>query len=300
MDNVDNCIETSNPDQADGNNDGVGDICDTSYKNVDNISIETTSETCQGENDGKITVNVEQTFVSYTVTLKGDGVDLSEQLTTASMMFENLAPGSYEVCVKVNDRDDYTQCFEINIDASNPVSLRVAKNQATKDYTVNVTSGTAPYNVYLNGDLLNTFNKEECKFIGSVVDEHIFISVSKKEEHFWSPQLHLEIIEKSEKTSLLKGLFGPKPQVWTFFMFLHFVVATAFLIFGVMAYSNWSLDKNSILPIVMLVVLPIVWVILYFVGSLGKSTGQKQMDELKSFTKTLLKKNSLVFITETF
>ena len=133
-----------------------------------------------------------------------------------------------------------------------------------------------------------------------MVDNHIIIDVPDKETHFWSPQLSIEVEEISEKTSKIKGLFGPKPQVWTFFMFLHFAVATSFLIFGVMAYSNWSLDKNSLLPIVMLVALPIVWVILYFVGSLGKSTGQKQMDELKSFTKTLLKKNSLVFITETF
>ena len=123
-----------------------------------------------------------------------------------------------------------------------------------------------------------------------IVDNHIIVDVPDKETHFWSPQLSIEVEEISDKSSKIKGLFGPKPQVWTFFMFLHFVVATAFLIFGVMAYSNWSLDKNSILPIVMLVVLPIVWVILYFVGSLGKSTGQKQMDELKDFTKKLLRK----------
>ena len=158
MDNVDNCLDMANPDQADGNNDGTGDVCDTSYKNQDNISIETISETCEDQNDGKIIVNAQQTFVNYTVTVKGDGVDLSEQLTTDSIAFEDVAPGTYEVCVEVNDRDDYMQCFEINIVESNPVALRVAKNNQSKDYTVNVTSGTAPYNVYLNGDLIDTFN----------------------------------------------------------------------------------------------------------------------------------------------
>lgn len=72
-------------------------------------------------------------------------------------------------------------------------------------------------------------------------------------------------------------------------MFLHFLVGTAFIIFGVMAYSNWSLKKITMLPIVMLVVLPIIWVLLYLVGSFGKSTGKKQMDELKDYTKQLLK-----------
>mgnify|MGYP000217796770 CR=1 FL=1 len=67
-------------------------------------------------------------------------------------------------------------------------------------------------------------------------------------------------------------------------MFLHFIVAFAFLIFGIIAYSNWSLKRIAILPIVMLVVLPIIWVALYFVGSLGKVAGKKQMDKLKKFT----------------
>ena len=129
----------------------------------------------------------------------------------------------------------------------------------------------------------NTFNKEECKFIGSVVDEHIFISVSKKEEHFWSPQLHLEIIEKSEKTSLLKGLFGPKPQVWTLFMFIHFIIGVSFLGFGVMLYSRISLGESMFFPIIMMIVLPLIWILLYFLGKIGKDTGKNQMRDLHNF-----------------
>ncbi|MEX6626388.1 GTP-binding protein [Tenacibaculum pacificus] len=141
--------------------------------------------------------------------------------------------------------------------------------------------------------LLNEIKKhlsDETTYKMKVVDNHVIIDVPDKETHFWSPQLQLEVEEVTETTSKIKGLFGPKPQVWTFFMFLHFVIATAFFIFGVVAYSNWSLKKTAILPIVMLVVLPIIWVVFYFVGTLGKATGKKQMDELKSFAKILLMK----------
>ncbi|MGG8497416.1 GTP-binding protein [Tenacibaculum sp. TC6] len=122
-----------------------------------------------------------------------------------------------------------------------------------------------------------------------VVDHHIVIDVPEKESHYWSPQLHIEVEELTEETSKLKGLFGPKPQVWTLFMFIHFAVATAFLIFAVIAYSNWSLKKEIFLPVTMLVILPLLWVTLYFIGSIGKATGKKQMDDLKEFMKQVLK-----------
>ncbi|SEE21863.1 hypothetical protein SAMN04487765_1798 [Tenacibaculum sp. MAR_2010_89] len=130
---------------------------------------------------------------------------------------------------------------------------------------------------------------ENQKFKMKVVDNHIIVDVPEKENHYWSPQLQIEIEELTEYTSKIKGLFGPKPQVWTLFMFIHFGVATAFLIFAVVAYSNWSLKKSGFFPIVMLVVLPLLWIVLYAIGSIGKSTGKKQMDELKEFTKQILK-----------
>ncbi|MFK8061102.1 MAG: GTP-binding protein [Polaribacter sp.] len=127
------------------------------------------------------------------------------------------------------------------------------------------------------------FKKEDCPFVGNIVDGHIFISVSKKDEHFWSPQLHIEIIEKTIKTSLLKGLFGPKPQVWTLFMFIHFVIGISFLAFCVMFFTRISLKESLMFPIIMLVTLPFIWTVLYFLGKIGKDTGKNQMRDLHDF-----------------
>ncbi|CAM1342957.1 GTP-binding protein [Tenacibaculum amylolyticum] len=146
----------------------------------------------------------------------------------------------------------------------------------------------------MNADVLvSKISKEitdEKKYKIKLVDNHMVIDIPEKENHYWSPQLNLEIEELTEKQSKIRGLFGPKPQVWTLFMFIHFGVATAFLIFATIAYTNFSLGKSNVLSIVMLVVLPVVWVTLYLIGRLGKSTGEPQMDELKKFTKQLLKK----------
>jgi hypothetical protein len=130
---------------------------------------------------------------------------------------------------------------------------------------------------------LEEFKNDATKISGNVVDGHIFISVSKKDEHFCSPQLHLEVIEKTQHTTLLKGLFGPKPQVWTLFMFIHFIIGFSFLAFGVLFYTRFSLDESLFFPISMLIALPFVWTILYFLGKIGKDTGKNQMIALHDF-----------------
>ncbi len=139
-----------------------------------------------------------------------------------------------------------------------------------------------------NADTLLASFKEnlaegDCEYCSKIVDKHVFIDVPKKDNHFWSPQLHIEIEELDDNTSKIKGLFGPKPQVWTLFMFIHFLVGTAFLFFLVAAYSKWSLKESVFFPATMLVVLPLLWILLYFLGRMGKATGKKQMDELKRF-----------------
>ena len=85
---------------------------------------------------------------------------------------------------------------------------------------------------YNNENLLNLFEETrnaQSEFIVSRVDDHVFIKIPKEKQHFWSPQLHLEIMEVDDNHSRLFGLFGPNPTVWTMFMFFHFVVAILFI-----------------------------------------------------------------------
>jgi hypothetical protein len=134
------------------------------------------------------------------------------------------------------------------------------------------------------------FKKESCIFFGNISDGHVFISISKKEEHFWSPQLHLEIIESTESTSLIKGLFGPKPKVWTLFMFVHFVIGISFLGFATLLYTNISLNESVFFPLIMVVFLPLIWMLLYFLGKIGKNTGKNQMRKLHDFMIAVINK----------
>ena len=145
---------------------------------------------------------------------------------------------------------------------------------------------------FKNEDILKLFEASKLSqsdFIVTRVDDHVFIKIPKIKQHFWSPQLHLEINkQEDENKSTIHGLFGPNPTVWTLFMFLHFFVVVVFIGFGAWAYSNWTLDTSYGLQIGVMIFMFLLWFVLYFAGRLGKKAGMKEMHQLHQFMKTTL------------
>jgi hypothetical protein len=127
------------------------------------------------------------------------------------------------------------------------------------------------------------------RFRIKILDEHIYFDVLNKDSHFWSPHLHMEVLEEGPKVTI-KGLFGPKPQVWTFFMFLHFVIATLFVGCCIWVYVGSTLEKTNVFPIVMMILLPVLWIVLYLFGRLGRDFGAKQTKKMQNFLLELLTK----------
>ncbi|PCI35844.1 MAG: GTP-binding protein [Flavobacteriaceae bacterium] len=136
-------------------------------------------------------------------------------------------------------------------------------------------------------ELLAKFEKaishDSFKFKGTIIGNHVILDISSTENHFWSPQLNITIEKGQEKASLLRGLFGPKPQIWTFFMFIHFAVALAFVGFGIMAYVKMNLGKSYLIPLVLCSAMPVIWLVLYAIGQLGRQKGRAQMIALNNF-----------------
>ncbi len=121
------------------------------------------------------------------------------------------------------------------------------------------------------------------------VDNHVFLKIPKDKQHFWSPQLDLEIVKTEDKKSMLYGLFGPKPTVWTLFIFLHFVVGTLFIGFGIWAYTKASLKEPYAIQLALMGFMTLGWFVLYFAGRMGKIAGRAEMHQLHGFMKKTLK-----------
>ncbi|WP_034041261.1 hypothetical protein [Wocania ichthyoenteri] len=131
----------------------------------------------------------------------------------------------------------------------------------------------------------------QSEFIISRLDDHVFIKFPKEKQHFWSPQLHLEINESENNSSTLHGLFGPNPTVWTMFMFFHFIVAGFFIAFGIWAYTNWSLKNDYAIQLSLMFLMIIIWFALYFAGSVGKASSKNEIHDLHNFMNSVLKGN---------
>ena len=149
-----------------------------------------------------------------------------------------------------------------------------------------------------NNNLLTLFEdkgKSQSDFVVTRVDDHVFIRFPKAKQHFWSPQLHLEINEDYDKKNLstIYGLFGPNPTVWTMFMFFHFVVAGFFIGFAIWAYVNWSLDSSYAVQLFVTLFMVVIWFALYFSGRMGKKAGMDQMHELHHFMRDTLRSQDL-------
>jgi hypothetical protein len=124
--------------------------------------------------------------------------------------------------------------------------------------------------------------KNEEDFLIKVYENHIWFYVVESKKRIWSPHLHLELEPKSEKTTHIRGLFGPDQTLWTFFMFLHFIIAGAFVLFGMFAFSNYSLKQSFSTDIIVMAAMVIIWFVLYFIAKELRKKGNDQMNEMEN------------------
>ena len=152
----------------DSDNDGVmdtDDLCPNTMEGIavnatgcpifnlasNNFEIEVVGETCVDKSNGKIIISADEDL-NYTTTINGTNHQFTTNLTV-----ENLAPDTYEFCILV-DGKTYQQCYEVTIESGETIAGKTTVK--TNKATIEITKGTAPYNVLINGNqVLETSNK---------------------------------------------------------------------------------------------------------------------------------------------
>ena len=119
-----------------------------------------------------------------------------------------------------------------------------------------------------------------CK--GRLIAGHATLFLPIEEQHYWSPQLSLSV-EDDADGSLLRGLYGPRPAVWTMFVFFYSLIGVAILFVAIFGFSYKALDGNAGI-LWLLPVLVLIFLTLYLVAYFGKRLGHDQIEILHHFT----------------
>ena len=121
-----------------------------------------------------------------------------------------------------------------------------------------------------------------------ISDNHIFFFITLAKRKYFSPHLHVELTENDDKTTNVRGLYGPDQTVWTLFMFLHFIIAGLFLIFLMIAYSHWRLKQSTTLDFAIMGLMVVFWFGLYFQARINRKKCQPQMHNLDALINKVL------------
>lgn len=124
-------------------------------------------------------------------------------------------------------------------------------------------------------------NQENAPCLGKINRDFITLQLPYEEQHYWSPQLTLSI-EKTENGSLLRGLYGPRPTVWTMFVFFYTAIGFSALIIAIVGMTNKMFDEPSNI-LWWLPVLVVLFFSLYGVAYQGQKLGHNQMVQLHRF-----------------
>jgi len=140
-------------------------------------------------------------------------------------------------------------------------------------------------------ELGNAFDKilktpsPPCK--GYVHDQYVTLYPMPEDIHYWSPQLSIYMEEDDEQT-LLHGRYGPRPAVWTMFVFFYSVIGVAVVIVAVIGFANMSINASGAI-LWLLPILSLIFLSLYLVAFFGQKKGYDQMVDLQHIVEDVLR-----------
>ena len=121
----------------------------------DVFSVEGVGVSCPGETNGSINVSADISDYDYTVSITGqDAMNLNSS-NNYSGSFDDLAPGSYDICFTVDGQDEFERCFSVNIEEPENLNATSVVNQSRNQVTLNL-EGAERYYISFNDEQLVT------------------------------------------------------------------------------------------------------------------------------------------------
>ncbi|MBT8190860.1 MAG: hypothetical protein HKN67_03165 [Saprospiraceae bacterium] len=132
----------------------------------------------------------------------------------------------------------------------------------------------------------DALQEEDATCLGRVDHGFVRLMLPYEDQHYWSPQLSLNLLENGDKTHI-RGLYGPSPSVWTMFIFFYALIGLAILVILIFGTSYISLDQSGAI-LWLIPVLVLIFASLYLVSFFGQRLGHDQIVILHNFLEKTL------------
>jgi len=122
---------------------------------------------------------------------------------------------------------------------------------------------------------------------GKVFPDSAVLKIPPAEVHLWTPQLQVSVEPEGDSGSVIHGLLGPRPSVWSLFIASYSFFGFLGVMGVIIGLSQMSLGQPSYAlwsgPISILAVLAT-----FMVARVGRKIGRPQSIRLKTFLENTL------------
>jgi len=166
----------------------------------DSFTIETVGETCPDKDNGKINITAKNSG-SYAVVFNNES---AVNFTTETTL-EDIAPGTYDLCI-TNTSSNVENCFNLKIGEGTLISGESSVNN--NKVAVKINKGTAPYNVYVNGEAL--FETLSTSFlVPAIYGDVVEVKTQKACEGVFSTTVKADMVAYPNPTEGLLDIIMP-------------------------------------------------------------------------------------------
>lgn len=130
----------------------------------------------------------------------------------------------------------------------------------------------------------------DCPCRGAVAGNHrvVELNVLQRDRNFWSPSLSVTVADVEDgQESVVHGLVGPNPNLWTLFAMTYMGLLTMLMFVGIFGLIQWWLDLYPWGLFIVPVLLGAV-VLMFGVSRVGQHLAAPQTAMLRKFLEDVL------------
>ncbi len=110
--------------------------------------------------------------------------------------------------------------------------------------------------------------------------------IPSSERRLWSPHLSIQL-DEADQGSVLNGRFSPRPEIWTFLIFVYITMTTTAFFGAALAYAQWVVGA-TLWGLAVTVLSMLVIILLHAASLVGQRLSRHQMEQLKTRMDTIL------------